>query len=134
MGSLLGVLLIVIGLLFNQWFLEESIVPDSGFGTRILTVIVVFQVVLVVSGAWLVWHKVRIRVSLLSGSVATILAAVTALGSYRTVVLLLPPPWTASGLSMVERLEMIAQNTTLYPELVKAERYGALLNAQITRW
>src|SRR6185503_20469792 len=61
-SAYLGAALIAIGILFNKWFIEATLISDHRIEARgFIAVIYAFQLLSVVVGAWLVLKQPTIR-------------------------------------------------------------------------
>lgn len=126
----LGALLIFTGLSVNKWSVEQTLIPDRRLeGTINVLIITGFQILLLLAGLWVIWRKPNLSSSSLFRAAVAVLAALIVVGGYGSASALVPPRWQARGIPMVERLEMIARDTSMYK--LESERRTLLYKARM---
>ena len=88
---LLGTLFVVAGIAINPWAMgRASSVTDSGADYWLLGIVIGLEVIVAVTGIWILRRKRFVRVSILSALVTIPLAIATVTAGYANVRLLFP--------------------------------------------
>jgi hypothetical protein len=122
----LGALFTAAGLLLNEWFFEEIFVPDGHLDRWLVNGIIIFQLLVIVTGVGLILHRCRVRLSFSAAIAALVMACVVGLAGDRSALSLPAPPWMAKQLSMTERLALVERYRVLDAEVASDEKHAAL--------